>query len=606
MRTGLVLSALLASTPFVLAVDAAKVDEAVKRGVAFLNGFHGAGANPGQHGNGSIALSGMALLAAGVKDTDPTVTGIANHLRPQVFTDSKTYNVALMLLFFDKLGKPADEGLIQLLGVKLLSGQNGVGGWGYETWSAGPLDGGQWVAAFRNWKPDGRMHPEVANLYRATRLANRAAGAGGIGIDDNSNTQFALIAMWVAGKHGVPIRESAALIDLRFLRTQDPQSGGWGYNGSMGATPSMTCAGLLGLAVGFGSRQTDTQLETDKPPPSKKDDDDDPFNKPPSPGGDKKGEEEKPVGDPLQNRRKAIIDRGLLQLGAILKGTPAPTSGVTNTSHGGPSDLYFYWSVERVGVAYGIDRIGGVDWYEWGAPSLLQSQSPNGSWGGSYGEEVGTSFAILFLTRANFAVDLSAKLKNKFGSELRGGHSIMKAIPFAEQKTPERKAGEPPPKISGIREVSLADKLSDALVASIDRDFADKLKEYQGAKGEQYTVAIAFALNQLEKDNKKKARAALVNRLVRMSPESLRKYMTVNSPELRRATCLACASKDDKTHIPDLVSRINDPDDDVAQAARAGLRSLAGEDYGPTPGAGEEEKQAALSKWRFWISSRGK
>jgi hypothetical protein len=609
MRSILIIAVVVASAVPGRAADIAKIDEAVKKGVEFLRGFHGSGINPGTHGAGSVALCGMALMAGGMKDTDPTISAIANWLRPQVFLNSKTYDVALMTLFFDKLGKPDDEGLIQLLGVKLVSGQNGAGGWGYDTWNAGSLDAPKWVAAFRAWKPDGRMHPEVAKLYAATRLAGRAGGNVNFHGDDNSNSQFAVIAIWVAGRHGVPIRETASLIDQRYIRSQDPASGGWGYSGFGNATPSMTCAGLLGLAVGFGSREA--KLESEAKPDKKKDEDDDPFTKPPAPGatgGEKKEEDADKPTDPWQNRRKAAIDRGLAGLGRILAGNAGQIGGAANGHYGGADDLYFYWSIERVGVAYGIEKIGGVDWYEWGAPALLKSQAADGSWPGAYGAEINTAFGVLFLTRANFAVDLSAKLKGKFGSELRGGGiPIMKAIPFAEQELPKAKPGDPPPKISGIRELSQADKLADDLVGTTgEKEFAEKLKEYQAAKGEQYTVALAFAVTQFEKDRKKAGREALVNRLVRMTPETLRKFIAVNNPELRRATCLACATKDDKVHVADLAGRVVDTDEEVVKAARAGLRSLTGEDYGPTPGANDDEKQAVLSKWRFWIQTKGK
>src|SRR5207253_5574620 len=76
---------------------------------------------------------------------------------------------------------------------------------------------------------------------------------------DNSNTQFAILAIWVAGRYDVPTEKVGALIDRRF-RTGQSQNGAWSYhytpNSPAGtvnnATPAMTCAGLLGLAVGHG------------------------------------------------------------------------------------------------------------------------------------------------------------------------------------------------------------------------------------------------------------------------------------------------------------------------------------------------------------------
>src|SRR5262249_19144421 len=72
---------------------------------------------------------------------------------------------------------------------------------------------------------------------------------------DNSNTQFATLGLWVAKRHGVPADEALAMIERRFRATQNAD-GGWGYiTGNYGNTssPQMTCAGLIGVAVGYGA-----------------------------------------------------------------------------------------------------------------------------------------------------------------------------------------------------------------------------------------------------------------------------------------------------------------------------------------------------------------
>ena len=38
------------------------------------------------------------------------------------------------------------------------------------------------------------------------------------------------------------------------------------------------------------------------------------------------------------------------------------------------NDLYFLWSLERIGVIYGFKTIGNRDWYAWGSETLLRSQ----------------------------------------------------------------------------------------------------------------------------------------------------------------------------------------------------------------------------------------
>jgi hypothetical protein len=83
----------------------------------------------------------------------------------------------------------------------------------------------------------------------------------------------------------------------------------------------------------------------------------------------------------------------------------------------GQRDYYFLWSLERVGVLFGTEKIGQVEWYPWGVRRLLPAQRADGSWSGNYGEVICTSFALLFLCRANVAPELSQALTGKFNAE---------------------------------------------------------------------------------------------------------------------------------------------------------------------------------------------
>ena len=80
-----------------------------------------------------------------------------------------------------------------------------------------------------------------------------------------------------------------------------------------------------------------------------------------------------------------------------------------------PPDLYFLWSLERVGVLFNLPKIEDKDWYAWGAKALLAKQARDDSWAGSsyFGSSsiVDTCFALLFLKQANLAQDLTAKLQ---------------------------------------------------------------------------------------------------------------------------------------------------------------------------------------------------
>jgi hypothetical protein len=363
----------------------------------------------------------------------------------------------------------------------------------------------------------------------------------------------------------------------------------------------MTCAGLLGLAVATGVK---LQADGPKPDPDK-DKEEDPFARPDVGGTGPEGEK-KETPDVRKDVRTRAIERGVAALGRILAGQPASIAGGGGGGFGSANDLYFFWSVERVGVAYEIEKMGAVNWYDWGADAILAAQQPSGNWTGAYGDDVNTAFAVLFLTRANLAADLSARIKGKvISGELRGGGGPKAdKIPFV----PNPESGPRPanaPALAPVRAGTEADLIAIALVEATAADWSKRLMAAKEQKGVQYTAALVIAANRLERDKKKQVRDALVERLYRMTPETLRAMTKANEPELRRAACLAGAMRDDKSHVPDLIARITDVDDGVVRAARAGLKTLTGEDFGPESNATDEAKQQAAVRWKFWYSTEG-
>src|SRR5262249_43426124 len=85
---------------------------------------------------------------------------------------------------------------------------------------------------------------------------------------DHSNTQFAALGLWTARRHGVPVDRALARL-ARHLRDRQLGDGGWCYQEQIasGSTASMTCAGLLGLAVDHGAANDKTLAkdpDTDK------------------------------------------------------------------------------------------------------------------------------------------------------------------------------------------------------------------------------------------------------------------------------------------------------------------------------------------------------
>src|SRR5262249_8881354 len=145
-----------------------------------------------------------------------------------------------------------------------------------------------------------------------------------------------------------------------------------------------------------------------------------------------------------------------------------------------------------------------------------------------------------------------------------------------------------------------ADRLSTELIqASPDRQEAliDKLRD---SKGVVNTQALAAAIPQLTGSAKTKARDALADRLSRMTNATLRDRLSDEALEIRRAAALACALKEEKSLVPDLIKLLDDPEAHVYRAAHAALKQLTGQDFGPAADAGPADRSQAMARWREW------
>jgi hypothetical protein len=99
-----------------------------------------------------------------------------------------------------------------------------------------------------------------------------------------------------------------------------------------------------------------------------------------------------------------------------------------------------------------------------------------------------------------------------------------------------------------------------------------------------YILALANVIPNLNGEAKQNARAVLVKRLARMTPADFQDKLYDPSPEVRRAVALACALKDDTTHVTRLIQLLIDREQAVGTAAREALKALSGgEDFGPPP-----------------------
>jgi hypothetical protein len=409
-----------------------KVNVAIDKGVAYLQKFTLDPRRDATYELGRKALVAWTLLECGVPAKDELIQRYAELIRDGVLIEdlsSANYGLSTALIFLDKLGDPSDEPLIESITARLLSAQTATGGWGY---TAPPLKAAErdrlrnllkerreLLAAGQELK-DKKRTPEEAlkDMQRYVRQALDFPPGYSTGSDDNSNTQFTMMALWVARRHDLPVNSALALAGKRF-RVSQQSHGAWSYNHPVVQNgqlmpniamdnyvhPAMTCVGLIGLALEKGVQRKTKELRADKQVQRGFDWIGKHLDR--LAAASAEGKAAPPgqnAGDPAAPPQRAP--------GAV--GAPAGAPAQLSPLPGGRTDNYYYFlfSVERAAVLYDIEKIGKTDWYAWGARELVAKQSPDGGWHGHYSIwNADTCFALLFLKRANVAHDLTDLVK---------------------------------------------------------------------------------------------------------------------------------------------------------------------------------------------------
>ena len=618
------------------------VKRAIQKGQKYLKEVQPVGdANPelsfvGGVGCGPACLQGLALIESGLPTNDKVLVNLVQAARHAALRSYSTYEIALLIMFFDRYGAKEDEPFIQFLTLRLKCGQTNEGAWSYQSHGL-MLDPVQERALYgeftkgnrlvtpatpkkpkpepkprtdievdppapkkeapppkKDEKPGGGLHPLIREIQKGAR--GQPPGPGTLiplGDGDHSNTQFATVGLWCGRRHHVDVSDALARLDKHYRNCQQ-RDGGWGYTSApAGSSPAMTCAGLMGLAMAFGGK---------------------------SEGGPDK--EVKVDADAIAKDR--VVSDGLKALGDFLAAAVAQEDGRRGREFAHTElsrNLYFMWSLERVGMVYGLKTIGKVDWYDWGSRLLVDSQDANGSWASdgfhSGSSENSTAFALLFLSRANLAEDLASSLKGKVKdpgtSSLKSGKDLNEMLGKADKGSAGTKQdpGITVPKADPpvIDLAKAAKKLAAALVAASGPERVELLRQYRDTKGSEYTDALALAIGQLKGDAQAEAREALASRLTRMNANTLNEMMRDRDKELRRAAALATAAKGPAKlaeFADSLIRLIADDDTLVVQAARTSLKALSGKDLGPEVGSSAADRTKALQAWQQWWKAEPK
>ncbi|QDV16573.1 Prenyltransferase and squalene oxidase repeat protein [Gimesia panareensis] len=308
------------------------------------------------HPVGITALCTLALLENGIPVSDPVIQKGRAFVVKESEKLNSTYDLALAILLLSRIGDREDKLLIRRFAARLIAGQSTTGGWSYTC----PL-----AAASSLNNPRGRL-----------KL--------GTSPGDNSCTQFAVLGLWTASRSNVNIDDSMSGVARRFVETQN-EDGGWPYKLATDdmkepSRNSMTLAGLFCLTVARATKIRSLQEEQNKVEAAAR--------------GAEQKEGDTLVSDP-------IFAKGLEMAGKYAAGISASSA------------RYFLWSTERVGVLLGLEKLGDTDWFSKGAAALIATQKEDGSWEDSRGKLADTSFAILFLRKANLGSDISRMLNGE-------------------------------------------------------------------------------------------------------------------------------------------------------------------------------------------------
>jgi hypothetical protein len=305
-------------------VDAAQVLEAIERGVAYLKReqVRGRWQEMASYEGGVSSLCTLALLNSGVPVEDPAIQSALKYLRG--LQSDKTYVVSLQTMVLCAAEPKKDMVLI---------GRN------------------------VRWLENHQIRDERKGAWSYP-------GPGG----DNSNSQFAILALYDAQRVGATVNRETWELVVNYWRSTQNEDGSWGYLPGDAGTGSMTCAGIGGLAIATAALESgDAAVENGRVVCCRPHSDDD------------------------------HLERGVHWLAQkfSVRNNPRPSGG------GQPCLYYYLYGLERVGRLTARRFIGDHDWYREGAEVLVREQDSlshywQGTWHAERYPHISTCSALSF------------------------------------------------------------------------------------------------------------------------------------------------------------------------------------------------------------------
>ena len=352
-------------------VDQSKVDGAIKRGVEYLKSQLGKYGSLNRRRSEELIL--WTFTHAGVPENDPDFEKLF-----KTVTESPlewTYNVSLQAMILEELDRVKYQGRIAQCAQFLVDNQCKNGQWSYgepDLFAKDvPTGGAPKAVASGGGKatkpgPGGtRTKPKVVRHVPVKQMKSGPATG------DNSNSQYAALGLRACHDAGIEFPKDVIELAEKWWRDSTP-SGGWDYHKGNGPYGSMTAGGVGALTIYLFI-----------------------------------------LGKQWMKDKEVVA--GLEWVGKNFTAEKNPGT-VEDANVQGGWQYYWLYAVERAGIFYGSEEIGGHEGYVEGAKYLLAEQKGDGSWQSKGADHAiwDTCFAILFLRRATRPLrDVASVDKNR-------------------------------------------------------------------------------------------------------------------------------------------------------------------------------------------------
>jgi hypothetical protein len=419
---------------------------------------------------------------------------------------------------------------------------------------------------------DAKQHHDMIATY-LTEVLRRQKANGGWGyptsnLGDTSQTQYAILGMWMAknlAEIDVPVERMEAACGW-LLRTQDP-SGAWGYQGidpgslnrvnQQQVTVTLAASGAGQLYMIADMLQVTQRVDAPTGTKSKA------LQEIEVPG------KKKEIRGPLTTRLSPESIKSSLALGDRFLGVgfslPDNAQAATEWHH------YYMYALERYHSFR--EKAGGAKenrWYDAGFDHLAKTQNANGSWEGKDTSTIATCFATLFLLRsAKKAID------KKLGEGIaKGGLGL-------------------PPDVKSLREKGDGTIVQTSVVLPTD----EILKLIQSGPSDEVTrLAEQKEAVELSKNPTDRTRQI----------ESLRKLVSAGSFNARMVAVTTLSKVRNLDLVPQLLYALTDPDPAIVLQADKGLRFISRKVDGvglPDSEPTAAQIKSAQAAWKAWYLS---